>query len=208
MGLKCSIYVELKRSKFLYFFSNIKKILTQSLYPLLYLNTKFITSLLKYTHYNNKNKEIMKMKKNNYIIIAGCSRFGANIASILSSKDYEVVIIDIDKSNFRKISRDYSGFKIEGNATDVEVLVEAGIKKADTLVCATNNDNTNIMISEIGKEIFNVENVVSRLYDTEKEIVYKDFDINTIYPTKLTINEFEKLLGKMKTQYIEDRKVI
>lgn len=63
MGLKCSIYVELKRSKFLYFFSNIKKILTQSLYPLLYLNTKFITSLLKYTHYNNKNKEIMKMKK-------------------------------------------------------------------------------------------------------------------------------------------------
>ena len=37
------------------------------------------------------------MKKNNYIIIAGCSRFGANIASILSSKDYEVVIIDIDK---------------------------------------------------------------------------------------------------------------
>ncbi|MCR1823467.1 NAD-binding protein [Terrisporobacter muris] len=90
----------------------------------------------------------------------------------------------------------------------MEVLVEAGIKKADTLVCATNNDNTNIMISEIGKEIFNVENVVSRLYDTEKEIVYKDFDINIIYPTKLTINEFEKLLGKMKTQYIEDRKVI
>ena len=95
------------------------------------------------------------MKRNNYIIIAGCSRFGANIASILSSKDYEVVIIDIDKSNFRKISRDYSGFKIEGDATDVDVLIEAGVKKADTLVCATNNDNINIMISEIGKEIFN-----------------------------------------------------
>ena len=64
------------------------------------------------------------------------------------------------------------------------------------------------MISEIGKEIFNVENVVSRLYDTEKEIIYNDFDINIIYPTKLTINEFEKLLEKMKTQYIQDRKII
>lgn len=69
------------------------------------------------------------MKRNNYIIIAGCSRFGANIASILSSKDYEVVIIDIDKSNFRKISRDYSGFKIGGDVTDVDVLIEVGIKK-------------------------------------------------------------------------------
>lgn len=146
--------------------------------------------------------------KNNYIIIAGCSRFGANIASILSSKGYEVVIIDINKSNFRKVSRDYSGFKIEGDAIDVDVLIEAGIKNADTLVCATNNDNTNIMISEIGKKIFNVENVVSRLYDTEKEIVYKDFDINIIYPTKLTINEFEKLLEENKRQYIEDRKII
>lgn len=135
---------------------------------------------------------------NNYVVIAGCSRFGANIASILSSKGYEVVIIDIDKSNFRKISKDYSGFKIEGDATDLDVLIEAGIKTAGTLVCATNNDNVNIMISEIGKEIFNVENVVSRLYDTEKEIVYKDFDINIIYPTKLTINEFEKILMEIK----------
>lgn len=147
-------------------------------------------------------------KNNNYVVIAGCSRFGANIASILSAKGYEVVIIDIDKNNFRKISRDYSGFKIEGDAADLEILVEAGIKRADTLVCATNNDNTNIMISQIGKEIFNVENVVSRLYDTEKEIVYKDFDINIIYPTKLTINEFEKILIQMKKHYIEDKKII
>lgn len=137
------------------------------------------------------------MKKNsyNYIIIAGCSRFGANIASILSSQGKDVVIIDNDMTSFRKLSTDYSGFKINGDATDVDILLEAGIKKADIVVAATNDDNTNIMISQISSEMFNVPKVVSRLYDTEKEIVYRDFDIKMIRPAKLSIDEFERVLS-------------
>lgn len=135
------------------------------------------------------------MKKKNYIIIAGCSRFGANIASILSDKGEDVVILDIDKNNFRKLSKDFGGFKIEGDATDIDVLINSGIEKAKILVAATDDDNVNIMISQIARQIFSIDKVVSRLYDTEKEIAYNDFGINIIYPAKLTINEFEKVLS-------------
>ncbi|WP_042277131.1 potassium channel family protein [[Clostridium] dakarense] len=134
------------------------------------------------------------MKKNNYIIIAGCSRFGASIASILSAKGEDVVIIDIDKACFRKLSQNYSGFKLQGDATDIDVLMEAGIEKAKTVVAATDDDNTNIMIAQVAKTIFNVDKVVSRLYDIEKEVIYNGSDIKIIYPTKLTIDEFEKLV--------------
>ncbi|MBO3444418.1 TrkA family potassium uptake protein [Clostridium sp. CCUG 7971] len=134
------------------------------------------------------------MKKNNYIIIAGCSRFGASIASILSAKGEDVVIIDIDKACFRKLSQNYSGFKLQGDATDIDVLMEAGIEKAKTIVAATDDDNTNIMIAQIAKIVFKVNKVVSRLYDIEKEVIYNKSDIQTIYPTKLTIDEFEKLV--------------
>jgi trk system potassium uptake protein TrkA len=136
------------------------------------------------------------MKKNNYnyIIVAGCSRFGANIASMLSLQGKDVVVLDNYSSSFRKLSPDYSGFTIVADATDIDELTRAGIEKADIVVAATNDDNTNIMIAQIASKIFNVPKVVSRLYDTEKEIVYQDFNIQIIYPSRLSMNEFEKLI--------------
>lgn len=142
------------------------------------------------------------MKKNNcnYIIVAGCSRFGANIASMLSSQGKDVVVLDSNSSSFRKLSPDYSGFNIIADATDIDELTRAGIEKADLVVAATNDDNTNIMIAQITSKIFNVPKVVSRLYDTEKEIVYQDFNIQIIYPSKLSICEFEKLISQNGTE--------
>ncbi|WP_346894633.1 TrkA family potassium uptake protein [Clostridium sp. UBA7503] len=135
----------------------------------------------------------MKRKSSDYVIVAGCSKFGANIASMLSARGKSVIIIDINKNSFRKLSPDYSGYKIEGDATDIDVLIESGIEIAGTLVAATGDDNTNIMIAEIGSKIFGVDKVVSRLYDTEKEVVYDEFNVNIIRPTQLTIREFENI---------------
>lgn len=136
------------------------------------------------------------MKKDDleYVIIAGCSRFGANIATVLSLSGKDVIIIDLDEDSFRKLSQDYSGFKLIGDATDIDVLINAGINKATMLVAATNDDDVNIMISQISKVIFNTKKVISRLYDDDKEVVYKDFNITLLRPTSLTINEFERLL--------------
>lgn len=135
----------------------------------------------------------MKRKKNNYVIVAGCSRFGVNIATMLSLKGKDVVIIDINENSFRKIPPSYSGYKIQGDATDIEVLKDSGIEKASMIVVATDDDNVNIMIAQIADEIFKVESIVSRLYDTEKEIIYNDLNIKIIRPVKLTIEEFENI---------------
>ncbi|GAA0696352.1 hypothetical protein GCM10008904_00270 [Paraclostridium ghonii] len=135
----------------------------------------------------------MKRKKNNYVIVAGCSRFGVNIATMLSLKGKDVVIIDINENSFRKIPPSYSGYKIQGDATDIEILKDSGIEKASMIVVATDDDNVNIMIAQIADEIFKVESIVSRLYDTEKEIIYNDLNIKIIRPVKLTIEEFENI---------------
>lgn len=145
------------------------------------------------------------MKKNtyNYIIVAGCSRFGANIASMLSAQGKDVVILDNNSLSFRKLSPDYSGFTTLGDATDINVLAQAGIAKADVVVAATNDDNTNIMIAQIASKIFNVPKVISRLHDTEKEIVYQDFNIQIIYPSRLTISKFEKLISPDEMEVLQ-----
>lgn len=137
----------------------------------------------------------MKKNKYNYIIVAGCSRLGANIASMLSSQGKEVVVLDNNSLSFRKLSPDYSGFTTIADATDIDELTNAGIKKADVVVVATNDDNINIMIAQISSKIFNVPKVISRLYDTEKEIIYQDSNIQLIYPSRLSTREFEKLIS-------------
>ncbi|MDU2197917.1 MAG: NAD-binding protein [Peptostreptococcaceae bacterium] len=136
------------------------------------------------------------MKKINfeYIIIVGCSRFGTNIATELSLSGRDVVIIDINENSFRKLSANYSGFKVVGYATDIDTLMEVDIYKATMLIAATNDDDVNIMISLIAKNILNIDTVITRLYDNEKEVVYEGLDIKIIRPTTLTINEFDKLL--------------
>ena len=137
-----------------------------------------------------------KTKNNNeYTIIAGCGRLGANLASALSDGGGDVVVIDKNKDAFRKLSPSFGGITITGDATEMPVLNKAEIKKATAVVSVTNNDNTNIMIAQLAKEIFGIERVIARLYDQERDCVYREFGINTICPRALSEKEIDKLLG-------------
>lgn len=145
----------------------------------------------------------MKKSDYNYIIVAGCSRLGANIASTFSSQGKDVVVLDKNSLSFKKLSSDYGGFTTLGDATDMDVLINAGIEKADVVVAATDDDNINIMIAQIASKLFNVPKVISRLYDTEKDLVYQDFNVQIIYPSRLSISEFEKLISRGETEVLK-----
>lgn len=128
------------------------------------------------------------------VVVAGCSRFGAQIASQFSDHQANVIIIDKNPNAFSKLSADFSGFKLIGDATDIDVLKRAEVDQADLFIASTNKDNVNIMVSEIVNQYFKTKHIVSRLYDEEKEIVYKGLSINIIKPTKLSLTAFESTL--------------
>ena len=87
---------------------------------------------------------------------------------------------------FRKLDAAYGGLTLVGDATDVAVLRSAQIERADTVVSVTNDDNTNIMVAQIACNLYHIPNVVCRLYDPEREVVYREFGIDTICPTVLS----------------------
>lgn len=134
--------------------------------------------------------------KDKDIIIVGCSDFGNNIATKLSISGNNVIMIDINNEALNNMPEEYGGFKICGDATDINIMNEAKLQDADLLILSTHNDNKNIMIAQIAKEIFNVKKIISRLYNLEKEIIYKDLDIDIdiIRPAELVINEFKRIL--------------
>ncbi len=135
----------------------------------------------------------MLFKKSKIIIIAGAGRFGSNLAGSLSSQGYRVVIIDKNSDSFRKLPENFSGYQINADATDTNVLERAGIVDADIFIAVTDNDNVNCLLAQIAKRIYGISKVYMRLDDTEKDQVTDGFNINVIYPFKLSVSEFERL---------------
>lgn len=135
---------------------------------------------------NNKNKE--------YTIIIGCGRLGASLANALSNEGEDVLIMDENKDAFRRLAPNFGGLSLVASGTDLDKLREAKIEDASAVIAVTNDDNANIMVAQIARELFGVNRVVARLYDPECEIIYNQLGISTICPAVLSAIEIDKLL--------------
>ncbi|MEO7020060.1 MAG: TrkA family potassium uptake protein [Ktedonobacteraceae bacterium] len=117
------------------------------------------------------------------IVILGCGRVGATLATMMDRTGHTVSVIDQSGDAFQRLPSAFSGNLIIGNGVDEDVLVRAGIKKADAFVAVTNGDNRNIMASQIAREIFHVQKVMCRIYDPIREETYRELGLETICPT-------------------------
>ena len=125
-----------------------------------------------------------------YIVVVGCGRLGSILASRLSSQGNSVVVIDPHESSFNNLSSDFSGFKITGDASEIEILRSAKVDQADCLLAVTDKDNINLMVTQIAKQIFKTSIVLARVFDPAREKIYRDFGIATISPTQLSADAF------------------
>jgi trk system potassium uptake protein TrkA len=134
------------------------------------------------------------MAQSHHIVIVGCGRLGGTLANHLSKNGHKIVVIDQREIAFDKLSVDFSGFKLIGDAVEFHVLQEAKIQQADCLFATTTSDNTNLMVAQVGKTLFKIPRVVARVFDPAREAIYRDFGIETISPTKLSTTAFLKVL--------------
>lgn len=131
-----------------------------------------------------------------YIIIAGCGKVGSNLAKALSSENHDVVIIDSDAENFAQLGTGFNGMMLSGVPIDQDVLIAAGIEKADALAALTPDDNMNVMISQIAKKLFNVPRVITRVYDPERDVVFQQLGLTTMCPTTLAVAQVKNSLNQ------------
>ncbi|MBU2648635.1 TrkA family potassium uptake protein [bacterium] len=125
-----------------------------------------------------------------YIIIVGCGRVGFHLANRFSRDGHSVVVIDKNAITFNDLSSEFSGFKIEGDTTQMAILQQAKIEKADILIATTHEDNVNLMVAQIAKKIFNVRHVIARVFDPKREEIYTQLGIETICPTSIAVERF------------------
>jgi len=104
---------------------------------------------------------------------------------MMDRNGHDVSIIDSNPDSFRRLPESFQGETGLGTGIDVDVLKSAGIERADAFAAVTNGDNTNIMATQIAKEIFGVKKVLARIYDPGREGLYHELGLETVCPTTL-----------------------
>lgn len=117
------------------------------------------------------------------VVIVGCGRVGARIATVLDKQGHDVSIIDLQPSAFRRLEADFSGRAVSGTGIDEDVLRSAGISEADAFIAVTNGDNRNLMAAQIAKVMFGINRVSARVYDPDRAETFKAMGIDTICST-------------------------
>jgi trk system potassium uptake protein len=117
------------------------------------------------------------------VVIMGCGRVGARVASLLDHNGHDVTVIDSEPAAFRRLSDEFDGDTVIGTAIDEDILRLAGIEQADAFIAVTNGDNRNIMAAQVARMIFDVPQVILRIYDPVREDTYRRLGLTTVCPT-------------------------
>ena len=107
-----------------------------------------------------------------YIIIAGAGLVGGSLAGRLADAHHDVVVIDSDKAVCEQLATSIGALVLHGSATDIAVLEEAGISKAEVAVSTMRNDADNLAFALLAKS-FEVPRVIARMRNPRYESAYK-----------------------------------
>lgn len=117
------------------------------------------------------------------VVIMGSGRVGARVASMLDVNGHRVTVIDLQSDAFRKLPDDFGGDTVIGTGIDEDVLRVANIEEADIFIAVSENDNRNIMAAQVAHKIFEVPQVILRIYDPVREDTYRRMGYSTVCPT-------------------------
>jgi trk system potassium uptake protein len=121
-----------------------------------------------------------------HVVIMGCGRVGSTLAHSLEDRGHSVAVIDMNPDAFRRLGVDFAGKTVAGFGFDRDVLIEAGIERADAFAAVSSGDNSNIISARVARETFGVQRVVARIYDAKRAEVYERLGIPTVATVRWT----------------------
>ncbi|MGR7812146.1 potassium channel family protein [Lacinutrix undariae] len=151
-----------------------------------------LTIITEYILSKNDIEELKqkKMQKkidgfSNHIIICGYGRNGKQAAVKLLAYNKAFVVIEQNKELIDKHENENIPFVL-GNANEDEILLQAGIDKASTLISALPNDADNLFVVLSARQINKTMNIISR---ASQETSYKKLKLaganNVILPDRI-----------------------
>jgi trk system potassium uptake protein len=129
-----------------------------------------------------------------HVIVVGCGRVGSELGLRLERERHSVTIIDKNVNAFRRLPVDWPGRTVVGLGFDRDTLAEAGVEVAGALAAVTSGDNSNILTARVARENFGIANVVARIYDPRRAVIYQRLGIPTVATVTWTTDQVARRL--------------
>jgi voltage-gated potassium channel len=147
-----------------------------------------------FRHYQ-VNKEISKL--HNHVIVCGYGRNGRQACEQLRSGNEHFVTIENDARIIEMMREEGQVLFIEGDATNDDVLAEAGLENAKALITALPNDAANVFVVLTARDKNPKLKIISRASDDASEHKLKRAGAdNVIMPDKIGGTHMAALVTK------------
>jgi len=116
-----------------------------------------------------------------FIIVVGGGQVGKNVTRTLLELGHEVVVLEQRRDRYLLLDEEFGHRARYGDGTELSVLEGAGIKRpAEIVVAVTGDDEDNIIICQLAKELYGVSKIVARVNDPRNQL---HFDLLGVAPT-------------------------
>jgi trk system potassium uptake protein TrkA len=133
------------------------------------------------------------------IVIAGMGDVGYHLAKQLSNEEHDIIAIDMDKQRLSYSDSMADILTINGSSTNISILKEARVDKADLFVGVTSFEEVNVTSAILAKKLGAKKTIArisnSEYLDEKVDIKFSEIGIDfMIYPEELAAREMVNLI--------------
>ncbi len=135
------------------------------------------------------------------IVIAGAGAIGFHLAELLSKEDQDITLIDTNDEVLTQVGRHLDVLTIHGDATSIEILEQAGLKRARLFIAVTTSEKTNLLSAILAKQL-GAQKTIARIsninhLEAENKERFKNLGVDAlISPQNLAALEIQRLLQR------------
>jgi trk system potassium uptake protein TrkA len=128
-----------------------------------------------------------------YIVIVGAGRVGFNLASKLVQDNHTVTVIEKDKARCEGISQRLNALVINGDGCEPRFMEDAEVGRADVIAAVTADDEDNLVICQLAKEVFGIRRTVARVNNPKNEHIFSELGVDVpVNATKIIAKIIEE----------------
>jgi trk system potassium uptake protein TrkA len=128
---------------------------------------------------------------NPFFLVVGGGKVGASLTRVLLEEEYEVALIESDRRKYESLEQEFEHAVVFGDGTEISVLEQAGIARADYVIAVTGDDEDNIIIGQLASSKYDVGKIIARVNTPGNQAT---FDLLSVRPTVSAVNSILSLI--------------
>ncbi len=119
------------------------------------------------------------VKQERLATIIGAGSVGLSIARGLERAKWSIKLLEVDAARCDAVASEVRGMVLHGDGADLELLEQEQIGESPVVICVTNNDEKNLLVSLLAKEL-GAQRIVTRADRLANERMFEKVGIDVV----------------------------